>query len=349
MLAFARLVIGRGRREPDLLEPQPLVADDADLVQHLRTQLRRAAEKEAVGGRPPRDRHAHRARHMAVDGQQRFQRLADLSRQVSDGQAIGRVDRHGFPAQHVEIQTLDLRAALLDRHEHRAAAARLADMAPLQVAGKHHGGRPRPLLEFVHVAERPVVVAFRMEFGQRARRIVRVRRIAFERRMQHADVVVTGHRIRIADREIVNDGLVLEALPVQRDFEFRQLVGFRLAVAEYDDVVGQCQLLRHLAFGIVVAAEDERTDAGLAQAPHLLAKEDARVVILPVAVVQVAGNHEECDLLFDRTIHELPQRLARRVAQLRGRRVGIRAQAVQRAVKVYVCRVDELHEDSSVS
>ena len=71
---------------------------------------------------------------MAVDGQQRFQRLADFSREVGDGKAIGRVDRHGFPAQHVEIQALDLRAALLDRHEHRAAPARLADMA-LQVAG----------------------------------------------------------------------------------------------------------------------------------------------------------------------------------------------------------------------
>jgi hypothetical protein len=136
---------------------------------------------------------------------------------------------------------------------------------------------------------------------------------------------------------------------VQRHVEFRQPEGFRLAVAEHRHVVGQRQFLRHLAFGIVIAAEHECANAFLAQAPHLLTEEDAGVVVLPVAVVEVARDHEEGDFLFDRSIDELPQRLARGVAQLRGRRVRIGAQAVQRAVEVNVCRVDELHEESSGS
>jgi hypothetical protein len=139
LLPVALLLLRRGRREPDLLQPQSIVADDADLVQHLGAQLRRPAEKQTVRRCAAGDRDAHRTRHVCVDAQQRVQRLADSLRQIGDGEALGRVDRYGFPAQHVEIQTLDLRTALFDRHEHRAAAARLADVAALQVAGKHDG------------------------------------------------------------------------------------------------------------------------------------------------------------------------------------------------------------------
>ena len=65
------------------------------------------------------------------------------------------------------------------------------------------------------------------------------------------------------------------------------------------DIVGQFQPLAHLAFGIVVAIQQIDRNPGLAQASHLPDEKEAGVEVLPVPVIDIAGNHDEVDSLFD--------------------------------------------------
>ena len=184
----------------------------------------------------------------------------------------------------------------------------------------------------MHMAQRPVVVALGVQLIQAAWRIARMRRVALERGVQHADVEPAGDRRRVVGGEIFGGFLLAEALAMQRHPQRLDAPGAGLARLEHKHVVRQLQLLRHLAFGIVIAEQQIHRNARLLEPPHLTAKENAGVVIAPGAVVQIAGQHHEIDSLVDRFGDEAGEGFAGGGAQQGERCVGVGAQAVERAV-----------------
>jgi len=92
----------------------------------------------------------------------------------------------------------------------------------------------------------------------------------------------------------------------------------------------------------VVAADQDDLDAGVAEPGHLPAEEEARVVVGPVAVVEVADDQDEPDLLLDRQGDEVLKRPAGRPPALLDRGPLIAVEPPVRAVEVDVRGVEEL-------
>jgi len=122
-------------------------------------------------------------------------------------------------------------------------------------------------------------------------------------------------------------------------------MGVSVVRPERDHVGWQRKPLGHLVFGVVVAIDDECRNAGGGQPTHLACEEHAGVVVLPVAVVQIAGDDHEIDLLIDGRSHQVRERFASSGAQQLGRRVGIGRQPGERTVEMDVGGVDELHRE----
>ena len=161
--------------------------------------------------------------------------------------------------------------------------------------------------------------------------------------MQHANVVIPGDGGRIGGGEIVGGFLVPEALAVQDHAQRVEGEGLRFLRRETTHVVRQLELARHLAFGVVIAEKHENRNAGAPEATHLATEEDAGVVIAPAAIVEIAGNHHEINLLLDGTVDQLAKGVPCRVAQLRGRCIGISGESGERTVEVDVGGVNEAH------
>ena len=138
------------------------------------------------------------------------------------------------------------------------------------------------------------------KLGDRAGRVVGVRRVPLERRVEDTDVEVARHGCRIADRKVVLGCRSAKALAVDCDLKPLDPMGFRFARGEDVDVWWQGQLLGDFALGVVVAIDDEDRNTGPVQASHLPYEVAAGVVVAPVAVVKIAGDDQEIDLLFDR-------------------------------------------------
>ena len=216
--ANLRRVAGRRCLEANFLDPQPLASKRGGLRQHLFAQLRLVAEQLAVRGAATGQRDPHRPRSgVGRSRQQRFERAADQANGSVQIDRRRHVDRDALPAHHIDDEALDRDdAGLVSVHQHRAARAGLADAAALQVAGEHDPRVAQQHGVFVHMAECPVGVALRFQLVERARRVTRVRGVAFKRGVQHADVEPAGHRSGIVDGQVLERRRILEAAPVQR-------------------------------------------------------------------------------------------------------------------------------------
>ena len=79
------------------------------------------------------------------------------------------------------------------------------------------------------------------------------------------------------------------------------------------------------ALGIVIAADCDDRDAGALQVCQLRDKEVAGSPVLPVAVIQVAGEHDEVHLLRLGKLDQVDKGLAGRAANPVSRRVRFEA------------------------
>ena len=121
-------------------------------------------------------------------------------------------------------------------------------------------------------------------------------------------------------------------------------MGLRLARIEHLHVGRKREPPCHLAFGVVVAVEQVNRNPDLVQPAHFAHKEVAGVEVLPIAVVQVAGNDDEVDRRVDGLVDQPRKGVTRGRAQGLHRSVRVRGQPAHRAVEVDVGGVDEFHE-----
>jgi hypothetical protein len=217
-------------------------------------------------------------------------------------------------------------------------------MAPLQVARKDDAriGRLHDL-PGVDVAEREVVVAAGCQRRHAGRCVGIVVGAAGQAGVQHADVEQTRHRRVVAGHEVFVDGTLRKAAAMQRHAEVVEADGLAAARAEQMHALDRGQLAGDLALGVVVALGDEDPHAGPRQTNELLTKEQAGPEVLPVAIEDVAGQHDQVDAPLDGGRHQPQEGLPGRAAQPLQRSARVLVQALQGAVDVQVGGVDELH------
>ena len=167
--------------------------------------------------------------------------------------------------------------------------------------------------------------------------------VALQGRVQHADVEPAGHGFGVVHGQVLGGGGLLEAASVQCHLQFRDGEGGGLVGWKAVHIGRQYQLARHLALGIVVAQQQVDGDARGIQASHLPGKVDAGVEVLPVAVVQVAGNDHEVHLLRDGLGDQVVEGITCCCAEQLRRGILVGGQSRQRAVEVDVGGVDESH------
>jgi len=113
-------------------------------------------------------------------------------------------------------------------------------------------------------------------------------------------------------------------------------------------VVGHPQVLGDLACGVVVARDDKDPDAFLAKPGHLVREEEPRVVVLPVAVVEVPRKQDEVDLLRSGQLDEILEGPAGSPADLLHGRTFVDLEPDERTVEMDVGGVDEFHNALSI-
>ena len=107
------------------------------------------------------------------------------------------------------------------------------------------------------------------------------------------------------------------------------------------DILRKRQRPRHFVGRVVISGDGDHGDAGLAEADHLRHEVEARPMVLPVSVVEVAGNQDEGHRLVDGQLHEVFQGPAAGLADLVDRGAFVALQPSQRAVQVDVGGVKE--------
>ena len=93
----------------------------------------------------------------------------------------------------------------------------------------------------------------------------------------------------------------------------------------------------------MIAAHEE---TGPLQPLHLLGEEQAGAVVLPVLIVEIAGDNDERHVLRDREINQGGKRPPRAVPHDLGRNLGPARQPCERAIEMDVGRVQEFHGQS---
>ncbi len=229
---------------------------------------------------------------------------------------VGHVDHALGPACDVAVDRPQFGdAPVFHHHFIGALGPGLADRAALEIAGKHHVRMLSQHFGAVHMAERPVVVALGGELVERAGRIVRVPVAAAKRGMQQADVEQAAGRLGIAGHQIIGDVAPRIAHAVQGHVQPVDCPGFGGLVREHLYVVRQRQAARHLVLGVVVAVDQIDRNRCRSQTVHLAHEEHARLVIAPVAVVQIARDDDEIHRALNGRIHECGECFAGRQPQ----------------------------------
>ena len=217
----------------------------------------------------------------------------------------------------------------------------LMDMASLDIAGKNDLRLAVEHFVSVGVPQGPVIVVF----GDQARDGaggIRLMSLAARRTgVQQADIQHSAYCRRVGRRKVFQHGCRGKALAMDRHAPLFQEKGLRPLVVEHVDILRKRQCPRHLVGRVVISGDGDHGDAGLAEADHLRHEIQARPMVFPVAVVEVAGNQDEGHRLVDGQLHEVFQGPAAGLADLVDRGAFVALQAPQGAIQVDVGGVKE--------
>jgi hypothetical protein len=226
-------------------------------------------------------------------------------------------------------------------HPHQGGALRplLVDVAPLQIARKHHPGRmPVQLAPQMDMPQRPVIVAVRGELLDRAGGVAAVVGV-LGGGVQQPDIDLARHRRRVGERQVVGDRLVREALPMDHHRQPRHLEAMRPVRIEQGGTLGPGQLPGEHALCVMVAADGIDRNPRPREPPELPHQEVPGGIILPIAIEQIPGEQHERHLFPQREVHEVDHGLPRGAADALGGGTGF--EAAQGRVEVEVGGVEE--------
>ena len=181
----------------------------------------------------------------------------------------------------------------------------LVDMASLNISGKNDLRLAAKHFVTMGVPQGPVIVMFGNQARDRARGIRLMSLAARRTGVQEADVQHSAYCRRVGRRKVLQHGRRCKTLAMDRHAPLFQAKRLRSFVVEDMNIFRKRQRPSHFVGGIVISGNGDYGDAGLAEADHLRHEIEARPMIFPVSVVQVAGNQDEGHRLVDGQLHEV--------------------------------------------
>ncbi len=195
----------------------------------------------------------------------------------------------------------------IDLNQHTTFGAWLADVPALDVSGEYDVGFTIEHLVGMDMPKCPVVVLFGNQSSDRAWGVIVVSLAAGCTSMEQPNIQHAANSRRIGGGKVIQYGLRGKALAMNRDTQVLQFNSLRLPMVQHDDVFGERQRTSHAVHRVVVAGNHENRDTGLAEAQHLRHNIKAGAVVLPIAVVEVAGNQHEGGRLVQSKLHQIRQ------------------------------------------
>ena len=238
-----------------------------------------------------------------------------------------------------------------DRRDHAPFRSNFADMPALNVAGENDRRIVTEYLAIVNMTEGPVVIASKPKFLECARRITLMAVCTAQACMKQSNVEVARLRRRIARRKVLRDGSFRETLAMDRNTQIIQYDGLGLIMAQNADILRQAQNASHLVGGVMIARDDKGGDLLVPQSPKLPRKIEPGVVIAPVAIIEVAGDHDEIDPLLYSQVDQSLESPARCSSHPLHGSVFITLEPLERTVEMNVGRVKkrDRHEEETHS
>ena len=218
----------------------------------------------------------------------------------------------------------------------------LVDMTTLDIAGKNDVRLAVEHFLPMGVAQGPIVVVLRDQAGDGAGGVGLVSFAARRAGVQHADIQHSPHRWRVGGRKVIQHGRSGKALAVDRHAPPLQEEGLWLAVVEHADILGQRKCPSHFVGRIMVSRNCDYGNSCLAESDHLRHEKEARPMVLPVTIVEVAGNQDEGHRLVDGNLDKIFQGPAAGLADFVDGCAFVAFQASQRAVEVDIGGVKKL-------
>jgi hypothetical protein len=163
-----------------------------------------------------------------------------------------------------------------------------------------------------------------------------IKRGVKERHVEHARQGRTVGR-----RDVLGGRRFLVAATVNDDPEIVKPHALALRALELVDPFRSGQVAGDPTLSVVVAKGDHGPDAGPRQACELRNGELTGRLVLPGAIIEIAGDHHEGSTFLDREIHDVGKGLPGRAAHQARERLVTPREAVQRTVEMNVRGVDE--------
>ena len=256
--------------------------------------------------------------------------------------ALGQINPVLSPTQHIERPFLNLcYSSLLDRHHGDTLGALFPNMAPLEIAGKDDPRFNAHDFPPVHMAKRPIIIARCLQFGDGAGCVSLMSCPTGKRGMQEADIDIAGFLAGISGKQIVGHGAEGIALAMDDGPQLLQFFRLGLSRRKNRDILRPRHGLGELTGGVVIAGYNKNLDPGLGQAAHPPGEIEAGIVVLPIAVIEIAGDKEKGNRLVDGQVDECVKSPSRRPANLGNRRIVVRLKPPERAIEVNIGGVNE--------
>src|SRR3989304_640039 len=182
-------------------------------------------------------------------------------------------------------------------HQRAALRSGLTDVTPLRVTRKHNPGITTPLLALVDMTQRPVLISFGTQPIDCAGSIGLVPGPTIETGVQKADIEKLRITLGIGLREIFRHRSADKALTVDSHIQVLQNDPFGCAGGKHSDIVGQAKMLGDLTRRVMVTRNHKNPNACFPETSHTFNEIEARVVILPVTVVEISGKQHKMDFL----------------------------------------------------
>lgn len=270
---------------------------------------------------------------------------ADRRQSVIEGGGFGKVHVEASPSQHVDRNKPNLlNLVALDGYEHEAAFARFVDVAALKIPWKDDRRALAELALRMDVPEGPVVISFGYEILDTAWGVDRMNAGVVARRMKETDVEEIGPCWRIVLRQILGDGAVWKALAVDCNAKVFDHMRFRPPAREFEGILRPSQPSAHLVRRIMIPANHGDLYVSLVESSEAGYEIQTGFVVTPVAVENVAGDHNEIDPFVDCELDHFPKCAQCGAGDIFCSTAGAFAQPGQWTIEMKVSSVNESHE-----
>ena len=271
--------------------------------------------------------------------------ISDRHQGFIEGGSFGKIHFKASPSQHVDWNKPNLlNTIVFDRYEHEAAFTRFVDVATLKIPGKDNWRRIAEAAPSMDVPKRPVVISFGGKIGDAAWRISRMSAGAASRRMKETYVEEIAPRCWVVLSQILWDSACRKALTVDCNAKMIDHMCFWSTGGEFVSIIRPFEATAHLICCVVIATNHGDAYVSLVESCKAGDEFKATFIVTPVAVENVAGDHNKIDFFVDSESDHFPKSAQSRAGNILGSAVSAFSQPGQGAVEMKIGGVNKSHE-----